>query len=577
MHDREDVKRGPALDETREGSESVLPLASLNGIRWPVWLTVGVAFANGLFEVLRVLIKTLPANESVTGYLPYGLYFWNRSLSLVFGVALIYLSFNLLRRKRMAWWLAAAGSAVVFVIYVIREGLFTGGFFEESTLAPAVMLVFLLVFRRRFTVRNEPRSLVRGGVVVVLSVLFALGYGTFGFWILTSDHFGQDFSVAEALVQTLREYTFTAGPDTAQTAEAGWFLDSLNVVGALTLTFAAYSLFRPLAYRLRTLPKEQQDAQEVLESHGTSSLDFFKLYPEKSYFFSEDHRAFVAYRASSGAAIALGDTSGPEELLEDTTAGFIRYCEDNGWVVAYHEVLPDLVPMYRHLGMRVVKVGEEAVVDLELFASKTAQSKKLRYARRRYGEREGYSAVRYEPPHSQELLDEAREVSEAWLSEPGRRERGFTLGRFEQDYIEDTSLFVVRDAEESIAAFANLVPSYRPDEATIDLMRHRPEVPNGVMDYLFIELMLRLAEEGYSRFDLGLAPLAGVGAGPKTQIEERGLEQISEHLSRFFSYKGLRDYKSKFDPMWEDRYFAYRGGPPGLVAAGVALIRLTEG
>lgn len=102
-------------------------------------------------------------------------------------------------------------------------------------------------------------------------------------------------------------------------------------------------------------------------------------------------------------------------------------------------------------------------------------------------------------------------------------------------------------------------------------------MPNGVMDYLFVELMLDLAERGYKGFDLGLAPLAGVGAGPKSPLEERALDQISERLTRFFSYKGLRDYKAKFDPIWEDRYLVYRGGPPGLVATGVALSRLTEG
>ncbi len=556
------------LQKTQEGR----PPTVLRSIRWPVWLTAGAAFANGLFEILRVLTRNTPVGESVTGFLPYGLYYWNRSLSLLFGVALIYLSFNLLRRKRMAWWLATAGSIVVLLTSTLQEGLFT-----DATPAPAVMLLLLLSFRKRFTVRSGARSVARGGVMVALSLLFALGYGTFGFWTMDPGAFGQDFSVGAALLKTLREYTFTASPDTAATAEAGWFLDSLNIVGGFTLAFAAYSLFRPLKYRFRTLPGEQQAARSILERYGTSSLDFFKLYPEKSYFFPEDRRSFVAYRVAHNAAVALGDTSGSPEDLESTTAAFIRYCEENGWNVAYYQVLPDLVQMYRRLGMRVVKVGEEAVVDLGRFASETAKSKRFRYIRRRYGKREGYSAVRHEPPHPRDLLGEVEEVSRAWLSMPGRRERGFTLGRFERDYISETPLFVVRDSRDKAQAFANEIPSYRKDEATIDLMRHRPDTPNGVMDFLFTELMLLLADEGYERFDLGLAPLAGIGAAPESPLEERALEQLSERLTRFFSYKGLRDYKAKFDPLWEERFLAYRGGPPGLLATGVALARLTEG
>ena len=44
-------------------------------------------------------------------------------------------------------------------------------------------------------------------------------------------------------------------------------------------------------------------------------------------------------------AIALGDPVGPEQDLEATTRAFVRYCADNGWSVAFHEVLPDLLPM----------------------------------------------------------------------------------------------------------------------------------------------------------------------------------------------------------------------------------------
>jgi phosphatidylglycerol lysyltransferase len=174
------------------------------------------------------------------------------------------------------------------------------------------------------------------------------------------------------------------------------------------------------------------------------------------------------------------------------------------------------------------------------------------------------------------LLNEVEEVSEEWLSLPGRRERGFTLGSFDRGYLRETPLFVLRDPGERALAFANEVPSYRKGEATIDMMRHRLEMPNGTMDYLLTKLMLDLREKGHDRFDLGLAPLAGIGDRPGAPLEERTLNQLSERLTRFFSYKGLRFYKAKFDPDWEERFLAYRGGPAGLARVGLALTRVTE-
>jgi lysylphosphatidylglycerol synthetase-like protein (DUF2156 family) len=146
-----------------------------------------------------------------------------------------------------------------------------------------------------------------------------------------------------------------------------------------------------------------------------------------------------------------------------------------------------------------------------------------------------------------------------------------------RDYLSETPLFVVHDADGRAVAFANEIPSYRKGESTIDLMRHRLETPNGTMDYLLTESMLILREVGYRQFDLGLAPLAGVGDRPGATLQERALSQLSERLTRFFSYKGLRFYKAKFEPDWEDRYLVYGVGPLALARVGVALTRVTEG
>ena len=43
------------------------------------------------------------------------------------------------------------------------------------------------------------------------------------------------------------------------------------------------------------------------------------------------------------------------------------------------------------------------------------------------------------------------------------------------------------------------------------------------------------------------------------------------------AHKGLRQYKAKFEPRWEDRFLIYHGGPAGLVKTALAVARATEG
>src|SRR5690349_9094657 len=86
-------------------------------------------------------------------------------------------------------------------------------------------------------------------------------------------------------------------------------------------------------------------------------------------------------------------------------------------------------------------------------------------------------------------------------------EKSFSLGRFDAAYLDLTPLAIVREGGR-IVAFANLLTS--PDEAAVDLMRHHPDAPHGVMDYLFIRCAQWAKAEGLASFDLGMAPLAGL-------------------------------------------------------------------
>jgi phosphatidylglycerol lysyltransferase len=88
--------------------------------------------------------------------------------------------------------------------------------------------------------------------------------------------------------------------------------------------------------------------------------------------------------------------------------------------------------------------------------------------------------------------------------------------------------------------------------------------------------MEHFRDEGCTRFSLGMAPFAAVGAQPGSPALERGLRVLSDHLTRFFSFKGLQDYKEKFGPAWEPRYLVYQS-EVSLPVVTVALVRLTEG
>src|SRR4051812_20720719 len=83
------------------------------------------------------------------------------------------------------------------------------------------------------------------------------------------------------------------------------------------------------------------------------------------------------------------------------------------------------------------------------------------------------------------LLPRLRQISDEWLAARNAAEKGFSLGRFEPDYLARFPVAVIRRAGR-ILAFANVWTTPDKAELSVDLMRYAAEAPRDVMEHLFI-------------------------------------------------------------------------------------------
>jgi phosphatidylglycerol lysyltransferase len=90
-------------------------------------------------------------------------------------------------------------------------------------------------------------------------------------------------------------------------------------------------------------------------------------------------------------------------------------------------------------------------------------------------------------------------------------------------------------------------------------MRYLPDAPNGIMDYLFVSLLLWGKERGFTAFNMGMAPLAGLENHPLSPVWMRMGVWVFGHGEHFYNFQGLRRYKEKFNPQWRPRYLASLG------------------
>jgi lysylphosphatidylglycerol synthetase-like protein (DUF2156 family) len=120
---------------------------------WPIWLVSLVTFLNGVWSIVSILLTRVPGR--VQYFLPFGVYHWTRSLTLVVGFILVYLSLHLVQRRRAVWWVAVFAAGLEIVAHVLHLRTW------YTALPQTATFVLLLIFRDRFTVRSESRN-IRG-------------------------------------------------------------------------------------------------------------------------------------------------------------------------------------------------------------------------------------------------------------------------------------------------------------------------------------------------------------------------------------------------------------------------------
>lgn len=530
-----------------------------------VWVGRFLSIMVGLMGVVNVISAVTPSLPDrlaiLAEFSPLGVQHGGNLTAALSGFALLMLARNLWRRKHLAWMMTL-GALILSVFSHLIKGLD----YEEATLAAGLALL-LWAQRYHFHAASDRPAMRQAFRVLGGAVFFTLAYGVTGFFFLDR-HYSVNFGFYEALRQTVIMFTEFYNPGLEPITGFGkYFADSIYGVGMVTFSYALLMLLRPVFMHPSADHGEQARARNIIEAYGRTALARYALFDDKSFYFSPGG-SVIAYAARDRAGFALGDPIGPPEDVPAALEGFKTFCARNDWTPAFYQTLPDYLPHYKDAGFEAVCIGQEAIVDLAAFTLEGKAAKDMRTSINRMG-REGYRFELHPAPLPAEFLAELRTISDEWLTTMHGAEKRFSLGWFDEAYLQTCPVAAVHAPDGMVAAFANIVPEFRKNEASLDLMRRRETIPNGTMEFLFASIFQWAKAQGYATFNLGLSALSGVGERPDDPVPERMLHFIYEHINQFYNFQGLHKFKEKFTPAWEPRYLIYPGAAalPGLLTA----------
>lgn len=499
-------------------------------------LLAGFVGAAGLLILLSAASFSIRSRFALLNeYVPLPVVEVSHLAAAATGILLLVLARGMSRGYR-----AALNSTVVLLLMGVVFSVLKGLDWEEAVV---LALVALLAASQRplFTRRGRGDWVESRDVgVAFLALLVFIIFGTIAYRVRTP-------TVSD--IGTFRSVQWAE-------VERNRFLRSATTLILVMSAGAAYVLMRvPVRFR-RLGDEELTRALEMHAELGGDTNAMLVASGDKDLFVDRD-RGFCLYRTIGPYLVVFSD---PVVRAPADRGAFLNALFDHAGNLdrrpVFYQISLNWIPPLHDRGYAFFKLGEEAQVSLERFTLEGHAGKEYRQFLRR-AERDGVR-FRVLPPYEVErVLPELSAISATWLENKRVRERQFSIGFFDPDYLERFPCAVVEDKSGRIIAFANMLLGPKREELSIDLMRHLDDAPR-VMDFMFTSLFLYGKERGYQRFNMGMAPLSSVGEIRGAHTRERLANLFSQHGETWYNFQGLRLYKEKFGPEWVPRYMAYQ-------------------
>lgn len=495
-------------------------------------------------------------------------------VDFVSSVVLVILAGALSIRKRAAWWILltilllvlALNGAVALIVVMVKPSLLTWDL-ATGAIIPTFGLICLIVYRRWYTAKTQPRGLLKAMIVLVVGVVVTIGI------VLVVQFFngGLTTVLTRQIIAELfgfRAYT-----------ESSWMLSLFGFGSGASIILAFWTILRSQRHAEHIDIDEERSIRQSLADHAEDSLGYFSTRRDRSALFVGD--ATLTYRVEQGVCLVAGDPIGPRAQWGAAAKAFVDHAESFGWVPAVLAASKQGARAYLDAGLKVLHVGDEAVLHAADF-SLPSMPEVQRAVSKLTGL--GYTVrIRHQSEIPADELTALAESADAWRS--GETERGFSmaLGRMgdpaDADCLHVEAHFPPDEGARggSLAGLLSFVP-WGAGGASLDVMRRHPDAENGITEFMVAALMREAGELGIASVSLNFAVFRAafeqgkeLGAGPIKRL----WRNILLFASRFWQLESLYRSNEKYHPEWVPRMLCYSVGSD-LARVGLA-VSIAEG
>lgn len=341
-------------------------------------------------------------------------------------------------------------------------------------------------------------------------------------------------------------------------AGLGLHVLSFDLLGDVVIASSGMVLMWPMTSHPR--PADLPRVWELIKVTRDDALAPFTMQTGKSYHFTADGAAALAYRTRMGIAVVSGDPIGDEKRFGELVADFAATCHAHGWRIAVvgcgerrRELWND--PAILGQTLRAIPIGRDVVVDVSGFDMVGRRFRNLRQAVKRTHNCGVTTEIVAEQELDHTLLAELTEVVRE-SSKGARADRGFHMnldgvleGRFP-----GIQLIIARDAAGKVQAFHRYATAGGGSDITLDVPWRRRGAPNGLDERLSVDMIMAGKDNGAQRVSLVFAAFPEIFDDKNRGWTQRVFYRLIHILDPLIALESLYRYVRKWHALDARRY-----------------------
>jgi lysylphosphatidylglycerol synthetase-like protein (DUF2156 family) len=307
-------------------------------------------------------------------------------------------------------------------------------------------------------------------------------------------------------------------------------------------------------------PGDLPQLWKLINATGGDALAPFAMQSGKSYHFTGDGTAALAYRTRMGIAVVSGDPVGDEAHFPELVADFAATCHAHGWRIAVMGCGERRLSLWDDsaiLGqsLRPIPIGRDVVVDVPGFDMVGRKFRNLRQAVKRTHNCGVTTEIVPEQELDGKLLAELTEVVRE-SSKGAHADRGFHMnldgvleGRFP-----GIQLIIARDKAGTVQAFHRYATAGAGSDITLDVPWRRRGAPNGLDERLSVDMIMAGKETGAQRVSLAFAAFPEIFDDKNRGWTQRVFYRLTHILDPLIALESLYRYLRKWHALDARRY-----------------------